>query len=288
MVLSGLQGEGRFWHDTIPSRGQVFTPIVFRVLTVVYCTIFNPFQLQSRSGKISCRYTEIQWAVGTATRSQVSIMSCYVYWVVLSISCTSHVYRAYSWSVMTYLPLTWLNQLRLSAMRWLFSHPSHCTITIPFSYACLVNVFVWRWLQTLQVNWMASLRSRLPSACVSRPSVDSSTVLLSFCKVPADVDRNLLRLISRCRYWDWSPPLVKVAAFLLFSASVHSLAVCDKVMNPPHLNGKNICVVRHCSSVLLVVDCFPKTDLLITLRMFLVEVAMSVCSKSVSKTAKLC
>ena len=69
---------------------------------------------------------------------------------------------------------------------------------------------------------------------------------------------------------------------------MHSLAVCDKVMNPPHLNGKNICVVRHCSSVLLVVDCFPKTDLLITLRMFLVEVAMSVCSKSVSKTAKLC
>ena len=75
---------------------------------------------------------------------------------------------------------------------------------------------------------------------------------------------------------------------MLFSASVHSLAVCDKVMNPLHLNGKNICVVRHCSSVLLLVECFPQKDLLIALRMFVVEVAMSVCSKSVSKTVKLC
>ena len=65
---------------------------------------------------------------------------------------------------------------------------------------------------------------------------------------------------------------------------MHSLAVCDKVMNPLHLNGKNICVVRHCSSVLLLVECFPQTDLPITLRMFVVEAAISVCSKSVTKT----
>ena len=204
----------------------------------------------------------------------------------MSISCTSHVHWVYSWNVMTYLPFTWLNQLRLSAMRWLFSHPSHCTITIPFSYACLVNVFVCRWLQTLHVNWMASLRSRLPRACASRPCdfVDSSTVLLSFCKVPTDVNRNLLRLISRCRYWDCSPPLLKVAAFLLFSASVHSLAFCDTVLNPLCLNGKNICVVIYCSSVLLLVECLPQTDLPKALRIFIVEAAISVCSKSVSKT----
>ena len=201
----------------------------------------------------------------------------------MSISCTLHVYCAYSWNVMTYLPFTWLNQLRLSAMRWLFSHPSHCTITIPFSYACLVNVFVWRWLQTLHVNWMASLRSRLPSACVSRPCADFSTALLSFCKVP-HVERNLLRLISWCRYWDWNPPLVKEAELLLFPASVHCLAACDTVLNPLCLNGKNICVVMHCSSVLLPLECLPQTDLPITLRMFVVEAAISVCGKSVNKT----
>ena len=46
-------------------------------------------------------------------------------------------------------------------MRCRFLHPGHWTITIPFSYARLVNVCEERWEQsgTVQVNVMANLGS---------------------------------------------------------------------------------------------------------------------------------
>lgn len=62
-------------------------------------------------------------------------------------------------------PFKSVNQFKLSAIKWLLSHPSQRTITTPFVYDKWDIVLELRVLHTLHVNASCSLRSIWPTVC---------------------------------------------------------------------------------------------------------------------------